>query len=150
MCVCTYINCVCWCLSSPYLSSAMPGCAACALVTGAPSACVRTSSTLSCCRRSGPNSTLWYSEGPLYLLHSFHLPIHFFLPFFLPFFAKFSSFCSISFSEIRIKVTFISKTFYLLLSPSCFLHHFLPFHSFLLISCCQSPFELIFSYEKPL
>lgn len=73
-----YMNCVCWCLSSPYLSSAMPGCAACALVTGAPSACVRTSSTLSCCRRSGPNSTLWYSEGPLYLLHSsLLLPVHF-------------------------------------------------------------------------
>lgn len=51
-----------------FLSSATPGCAACALVTGAPSACVRTSSTLSCCRRSGPNSTLLCSEGPFFTL----------------------------------------------------------------------------------
>lgn len=51
----------------PYVSSDTPGCAACALVTGAPSACVRTSSTQSCCRWSGPNSTLSFSEGPNFL-----------------------------------------------------------------------------------
>lgn len=48
----------------PCVSSATPGCAACAPATGAPSACVRISSTLSCCRWSEPNSTLSYSEGP--------------------------------------------------------------------------------------
>lgn len=58
MCVCNYKRRVGVCFSS-----ATPGCAACALATGAPSACVRTSSTLSCCRQSGPNSTPLCSEG---------------------------------------------------------------------------------------
>lgn len=58
MCVCDYKRRVGVCFSS-----ATPGCAACALATGAPSACVRTSSTLSCCRQSGPNSTPLCSEG---------------------------------------------------------------------------------------
>ena len=55
------LNCEC---VSPNVSSATPGCAACAPVTDAPSACVRTSSTLSCYRWSGPNSPLLCSEGP--------------------------------------------------------------------------------------
>lgn len=144
---------MCWCLSTPYLSSAMPGCAACALVTGAPSACVRTSSTLSCCRRSGPNSTLWYSEGPLYLLILLSFFPFIFSSFILPFFATLLNFVAPVSNEFRIKVAFICKTFtYLFIIsfhispfPSVLWIHSFPlkkpnFHLHFLCFLCKLPF----------
>lgn len=73
-------------LCVPFSSAATPACAACALVTGAPSACVRTFSTLSCCRWSGPNSTLSCSEGPNFNRQSLKPHVLSIQPCFLQFF----------------------------------------------------------------